>query len=50
MQHNLFNDENMSLQTMYWWFGQIVDDKTWKDNQERKIWGSPEEIPGWGAR
>lgn len=50
MQNNLFNNENMALQTMYWWFGQIVDDKTWKDNQERKLWGSPEEIPGWGSR
>jgi hypothetical protein len=50
MQGTLFNQENASLQPMYFWFGQIVDDKTWKDNELRTKWNDPQQIPGWGSR
>ena len=50
MQGSLFNQENAALQPMYFWYGQIVDDKTWKGNQLDKKFSSPDEIPGWGAR
>jgi len=50
MQGTLFNQENASLQPMYFWFGQIVDDSTWKDNELRKKWSDPQQIPGWGSR
>lgn len=35
---------------MYFWFGQIVDDSTWKDNELSQKWNDPDEIPGWGSR
>ena len=50
MQGTLFNQENASLQPMYFWFGQIVDDSTWKDNELRGKWQDNEGIPGWGSR
>lgn len=50
MQNSVFNQENASLQPMYFWFGQIVDDKTWKDNELRTKWNDPQQIPGWGSR
>jgi hypothetical protein len=50
MQGSLFNQENAALQPMYFWFGQIVDDKTWKDNELRTKWDDPQQIPGWGSR
>jgi hypothetical protein len=50
MQATLFNQENASLQPMYFWFGQIVDDSTWKDNELRDKWQSNDGIPGWGSR
>jgi hypothetical protein len=50
MQGSLFNQENAALQPMYFWFGQIVDDKTWKDNELRTKWDNPRRIPGWGSR
>jgi hypothetical protein len=50
MQGTLFNQENAALQPMYFWFGQIVDDKTWKDNELRTKWDDPQQIPGWGSR
>ena len=50
MQGTLFNQENAALQPMYFWFGQIVDDATWKDNELRTKWDNPRRIPGWGSR
>ena len=50
MQGTLFNQENAALQPMYFWFGQIVDDATWKDNELRTKWDNPQQIPGWGSR
>lgn len=50
MQGTLFNQENAALQPMYFWFGQIVDDSTWKDNELSQKWNDPDEIPGWGSR
>jgi hypothetical protein len=50
MQGTLFNQENAALQPMYFWFGQIVDDLTWKDNELSEKWNDPDEIPGWGSR
>jgi len=50
MQGTLFNQENAALQPMYFWFGQIVDDSTWKDNELSEKWNDPDEIPGWGSR
>jgi hypothetical protein len=50
MQGTLFNQENAALQPMYFWFGQIVDDSTWKDNELREKWQNNEGIPGWGSR
>jgi len=50
MQGILFNQENAALQPMYFWFGQIVDDATWKDNELRTKWDNPQQIPGWGSR
>ena len=35
---------------MYFWFGQVVDDKTWRDNELRTKWNDPQQIPGWGSR
>lgn len=50
MQSSVFNQENAALQPMYFWFGQIVDDKSWKDNELRTKWNDPQQIPGWGSR
>ena len=33
-----------------WWIGQVVDDKTWKDNQLPSKHQDPSENPGWGYR
>jgi hypothetical protein len=50
MQSSVFNQENAALQPMYFWFGQIVDDETWKDNELRTKWNDPQQILGWGSR
>ncbi len=50
MKVTLFNQENAAHQPMYFWFGQIVDDSTWYDNELRGKWQDNEEIPGWGSR
>ena len=33
-----------------WWIGQVVNDKTWKDNQLPSKHQDPSENPGWGYR
>ena len=33
-----------------WWIGQVVDDKTWKDNQLPSKHEDPSENSGWGYR
>ena len=50
MQGTLFNQENAALQPMYFWFGQIVDDSTWKDNSPKGKWKDPQSGLGWGKR
>jgi len=32
------------------WWGQVVDDSVWKENQPGKLWKYSDEIPGWGTR
>lgn len=50
MQGTLFNQENAALQPMYFWFGQIVDDSTWKDNSPKSKWKNSQDGLGWGKR
>lgn len=50
MQGTLFNQENAALQPMYFWFGQIVDDSTWKDNSPKEKWDNSQSGLGWGKR
>jgi hypothetical protein len=50
MQGTLFNQENAALQPMYFWFGQIVDDSTWKDNAPKSKWKNSQDGLGWGKR
>lgn len=32
------------------WIGQIVEDSTWNDNENREKWTNQSEVKGWGAR
>ena len=32
------------------WIGQIVEDSTWKENENREKWTSQSQIKGWGSR
>ena len=41
---------NNHLRPLYWWMGQIVDDKTWIGNVSTKKWMGTDELSGWGAR
>lgn len=48
MYGNSFNPENIAANSI--WHGQIVDDRAWKDNELRKKFNSPNDIPGYGFR
>lgn len=50
LENTLFNSNVMGADGFYWWIGQVVDNKTWKDNAPSKKIKDPNEIKGWGAR
>ena len=50
MPNQLFNAENITNEPLYWWFGQIVDDLTWRDNETREKWKDYGDLKGWGSR
>jgi hypothetical protein len=43
-----FNSQNIADNPI--WVGQIVNDITWKDNEKREKWDTPQDIPGFGSR
>ena len=49
MKSSLFNSGFLGAD-FEWWIGQVVDDKTWKDNQLPTKHQDPSENPGWGYR
>ena len=49
MPNQLFNAENITNEPLYWWFGQIVDDLTWRDNETREKWKDYGDLKGWGS-
>ena len=40
----------MATSNSPFWYGQIVDDLVWRDNEDPKKWKSPGEVPGWKKR
>lgn len=46
---SLFSSESAHQQTMYWWMGQVVDEKNWQDNSNKKI-HDRKDVAGWGKR
>lgn len=46
---SIFNPESSHARTMYWWMGQVVDEKNWQDNSNKKI-HDKNDVAGWGKR
>jgi hypothetical protein len=50
IENSLFSTNLVGSEGFYWWIGQIVDNKTWKDNIVKSKFEDPSEIKGYGAR
>ncbi len=47
--NNYFNDYSNGTNTLYWWLGQVVDEKNWVGNINPKL-HDRDDVPGWGWR
>ena len=46
----LFDEQTLGTSSFYWWFGQVVDDSTWRANINPTLHEDPLETKGWAYR
>jgi len=50
LENSLFTSNVTGADGFYWWIGQVVDNKTWKENSQDKKFEKADDIKGFGSR